>query len=117
DLTCNPSHNGTPDSTSPAVITAPDYGCPSGDLGGNGSNQWYRMPSFAFLELCGPAVAGCGGLHGAYLSGRHGPLCDTGSGATAGLVAKSVNIMATGTVGAGVGSGTGNKAIGVQLIK
>jgi Putative Flp pilus-assembly TadE/G-like len=117
DLTCNPSHNGTPDSTTPAVVTAPNYGCPAGDLGGNGTNQWYRMPSFAFLELCGPAVPGCGGLHGAYISGNNSATCDTGNGATSCLVAKFVNIMATGTVGAGVGSGTGSKAIGVQLIK
>ena len=117
DLTCNPAHNGDPDSTTPAVITAPNYGCPAGDLGGNGTNQWYRMPSFAFLELCGPAVAGCGGLHGAYISGSDAATCDTGNGATACLVARFVNIMGTGTVGAGVGSGTGSKAIGVQLIK
>jgi hypothetical protein len=117
DLTCNPSHNGTPDSTSPAVITAPNYGCPAGDLGGSGTNQWYRMPSFAFLELCGPTVSGCGGLEAAYISGNNSAICDTGNGATSCLVAKFVNIMGTGTVGAGVGSGTGNKAIGVQLIK
>jgi hypothetical protein len=117
DLTCNPAHNGTPDSTSPGVITAPNYGCPAGDLGGNGTNQWYRMPSFAFLELCGPAVAGCGGLHAAYISGNDSATCDTGNGATACIVAKFVNIMGSGTVGAGVGSGTGSKAIGVQLIK
>jgi hypothetical protein len=117
DLTCNPAHNGTPDSTSPAVITAPNYGCPAGALGGSGQNQWYRFPSFAFLELCSPSTAGCGGLEGAYISGNNSAICDTGNGATACLVAKFVNIMATGTVGAGVGSGTGSKAIGVQLIK
>lgn len=117
DLTCNPAHNGTPDSSDPAVVTAPNYGCPAGDLGGNGTNQWYRMPSFAFLELCSPTTAGCGGLHGAYIAGNNSAICDTGNGATACLIAKFVNIMATGTVGAGVGSGTGNKAVGVQLIK
>ena len=117
DLTCNPSHNGTPDSTSPAVITAPNYGCPAGDLGGSGTNQWYRMPSFAFLEMCSPTTPGCGGLEDAYISGSNSAICDTGNGATSCLVAKFVNIMATGTVGAGVGSGTGNKAIGIQLIK
>jgi Putative Flp pilus-assembly TadE/G-like len=117
DLTCNPSHNGTPNSSEPPVITPSDYGCPSGDLGGSGSNQWYRMPSFAFLEMCGPSVAGCGGLHDAYISGSNSAICDTGNGATSCLVAKYVNVMATGTVGAGVGSGTGNKALGVQLIK
>jgi hypothetical protein len=116
DLTCNPAHSGTPDSTTPAIITAPNYGCPAGDLGGNGTNQWYRMPSFAFLELCGPAVAGCDGLHAAYISGSNGAICDTGNGATSCIVAKFKHIMATGTVGAGVGSGTGSKAVGVQLI-
>lgn len=117
DLTCNPGQANPPDSTKPAVVTAPNYGCPAGSLGGNGQNQWYRMPSFAFLEICGPAVTGCGGLHGAYISGSNAAECDTGSGATSCIVAKFVNIMGTGTVGAGVGSGTGNKAIGVQLIK
>ena len=117
DLTCNPGHSGAPDSSVPEVITAPNYGCPAGDLGGNGSNQWYRMPSFAFLELCGPAIAGCDGLHAAYISGGNAAECDTGNGATSCIVAKFKHIMATGTVGAGVGSGTGNKAVGVQLIK
>ena len=117
DLTCGTSNASDPDSTDPAIVTAPNYGCPAGDLGGNGQNLWYRMPSFAFLELCGPAVAGCGGLHAAYVSGNNSAECDTGSGATACLVGKFVNIMGSGTVGAGVGSGTGNKAIGVQLIK
>lgn len=117
DLTCNPPQQGDPDSTQPAVITAPNYGCPAGALGGNGVNQWYRFPSFAFLELCGPTVPGCGGLHAAYIQGSNSAVCDTGSGATSCLVAKFVNVMATGTVGAGVGSGTGNKAVGVQLIK
>lgn len=117
DLTCNPSHSGEPDSSSPAVLTAPNYGCPAGDLGGNGSNQWYRMPSFAFMQLCGPSVAGCGGLHAAYISGNNSATCNTGNGATSCLVAIYKHIMATGTVGAGVGSGTGSKAVGVQLIK
>jgi hypothetical protein len=117
DLTCNPAHNGDPDSSEPAVVTAPNYGCPAGDLGGSGTNQWYRMPSFAFLELCGPTVTGCGGLHAAYISGNNSAICDSGNGASACLVARFVHVMATGTVGAGVGSGTGNKAVGVQLIK
>ena len=117
DLTCNPGHAGEPDSNEPAVVTAPNYGCPAGALGGNGANQWYRMPSFAFLQLCGPAVAGCGGLEAAYISGNNSATCDTGNGATSCLVARFVHLMATGTVGAGVGSGTSNKAVGIQLIK
>jgi Flp pilus assembly protein TadG len=117
DLTCNPDHNGTPNSTQPAVVTAPNYGCPAGDLGGSGTNQWYRFPSFAFLQLCSPSMAGCGGLNSAYIAGNNSATCDTGNGATSCLVAKFVHLMSTGTVGAGVGSGTGNKAVGVQLIK
>ena len=34
-------------------------------------NIWYRFPSFAFFELCGPGVAGCGGRHAAYLQGNN----------------------------------------------
>jgi hypothetical protein len=117
DLTCNPGNSTDPDTSMPAVVTAPNYGCPAGSLGGNGSNMWYRMPSFAFFELCGPTVADCNGLHGAYIQGNNIAECDTGNGATSCLIGRFMNIMATGTVGAGVGSGTGSKAIGVQLIK
>ena len=117
DLTCSPAGAVEPDSSLPAVVTAPNYGCPAGALGGTGANTWYRFPSFAFLELCGPLVAGCDGMHAAYLQGNNQAICDTGNGATACLVAQFKHIMASGTVGAGVGSGTGNKAVGVQLIK
>ena len=118
DLTCGPSGSQPePDSSLPAVISAPNYGCPVGALGGAGANLWYRFPSFAFLELCGPGVPGCNGRHAAYLQGNNSAICDTGNGATSCLVAKFKHVMGTGTVGAGVGSGTGNKAVGVQLIK
>jgi Putative Flp pilus-assembly TadE/G-like len=117
DLTCNPGNNNDPVSTQPEIVTAPNYGCPAGYLGGNGSNMWYRMPSFAFFELCGPTVPGCNGLHAAYLQGNNTAECDTGNGATSCLIGRFIHVMATGTVGAGVGSGTGSKAIGVQLIK
>lgn len=118
DLTCAPGGSQPePDSSLPAVVTAPNYGCPAGALGGAGANTWYRFPSFAFLELCGPGVPGCNGLRAAYLQGNNTAICDTGNGATACLVAKFKHVMGTGTVGAGVGSGTGNKAVGVQLIK
>jgi putative Flp pilus-assembly TadE/G-like protein len=116
DLTCNPGNGSSPSSTSPAVVTAPNYGCPAGSLGGNGQNQWYRFPSFAFFEFCSPTLAGCGGKHGAYIQGNNSAICGSGGG-TSCLVGKFVHIMASGTVGAGVGSGTGNKAVGVQLIK
>jgi Putative Flp pilus-assembly TadE/G-like len=117
DLTCNPGNGSDPVSSQPDIVTAPNYGCPAGYLGGNGSNMWYRMPSFAFFELCGPTVAGCDGLHAAYLQGNNTAECDTGNGATSCIVGRFMHIMASGTVGAGVGSGTGSKAIGVQLIK
>jgi hypothetical protein len=117
DLTCNPGNSTDPVSTQPQIVTAPNYGCPAGYLGGNGSNTWYRMPSFAFFELCGPTVVGCGGLHAAYMQGNNTAECDTGNGASSCLIGRFMNILATGTVGAGVGSGTGSKAIGVQLIK
>ena len=118
DLTCSPKNNQPdPDSTNPAIVTGPNYGCPSGSLGGNGQNQWYRMPSFAFFQMCAPSVTGCGGLEDAYVNGSNKPQCDTGNGETSCLVGKFVDILGSGTVGAGVGSGTGNKAIGVQLIK
>jgi hypothetical protein len=119
DLTCHPSGaQPDPDSTLPAVITEPNYGCPAGALGAGGGTQiWYRFPSFAFLELCGPGISGCNGKHAAYLQGNDGAVCDTGNGATSCLVVKFKHVMGTGTVGAGVGSGTGNKAVGVQLIK
>ena len=59
-----------------------------------------------------------GASHGAYTNGNNAPVCDTGNGATACLVGRFVNIIASGTVGPGVGGGiAGNKTIGVQLIK
>jgi hypothetical protein len=118
DMTCGTKNNDPdPNSSQPAVITPPNYGCPSAPGGGNGQNVWYRMPSFAFFQLCDSSVSGCGTLLGAYISGNNKSTCDTGNGATSCLVGKFVDILATGTVGAGVGSGTGNKALGVQLIK
>ena len=60
---------------------------------------------------------GCGGRHGAYISGSNAAECDTGNGSTSCLVGKFMDILGTGTVGPGVGAGTGSKALGVQLIK
>lgn len=119
DLTCGTKNSDPdPDSRQPAIVTAPDYGCPAGDLGGNGQNNWYRMPSFAFFKLCGPSSAGCSSLHGAYVNGNNTSVCDTGNGATSCLVGKFVKVLASGTVSAGVGGGgSNNPTIGVQLIK
>ncbi|HEX5465235.1 MAG TPA: Tad domain-containing protein [Candidatus Limnocylindrales bacterium] len=122
DLSCDPGPNGSPDSSQPAIVTAPNYGCPAGDLGGKGQNQWYRIPSFAFFQLCSSTDADCvaaNASHGAYTNGNDGSgICDTGNGATSCLVGKFVKILATGTVGPGVGGGgSNNPVVGVQLIK
>jgi hypothetical protein len=118
DLTCKAKNNDPdPISSLPAVVTAPNYGCPNAPGGGTGQNIWYRMPSFAFFQMCEPSMAGCAGRQGAYIQGNNAAECDTGNGGTSCLVGKFVDIMSTGTVGAGVGSGTGSKAVGVQLIK
>ena len=85
------------------------------------SNQWYRIPSFAHFRLCSDSDVDCqaaGVQFGAYLNGNNKAVCDTGNGATSCIVGKFESIVRTGTIGAGVGGGTGNsKAIGVQLIK
>jgi hypothetical protein len=120
DQTCGPGPHGTPDSTKPTVNTPPNYGCPAGDLGGNGNNQWYRFPSFAYFQMCSNADSECVNLgvpHGAYVNG-HNTECDTGNGATSCLAGRFVEILGSGTVGPGVGGGTtGTKAIGIQLIQ
>ncbi len=118
DMTCR-TYNGDPDPNSnmPAVGQTPNFGCPHLPGGGSGQNVWYRMPSLAYFELCDPSMVECGGREGAYIQGSNAAQCDTGNGATACLVGKFTNILSTGTVGPGVGSGTGSKALGVQLIK
>jgi hypothetical protein len=99
DLTCG----STP--TFSQVKVGPSYGC--SDIGGNGVNQWYRIPQFAaFL------------LEHAYINGNDSAHCDTGNGATSCLIGKFVNFITTGTVGPGIGGGTTDGAIiGTQLIK
>ncbi|MBI2782077.1 MAG: Tad domain-containing protein [Chloroflexi bacterium] len=118
DLTCLVK-NGDPNpvSTKPTIETPPYYGCPNLPGGGNGQNLWYRMPSFAFFQLCDPGMAGCSGRNGAYIQGNDAAVCDTGNGATSCLVGTFTDVMGDGTVGPGNGSGTGSKAVGVQLIK
>ena len=127
DLTCNTRNNEPdPDSSNPTdpnapINTSPNYGCPPGDLGGNGQNQWYRFPAYAHFQLCissDPACTAVGASYGAYISGNNRAVCDTGNGATSCIVGRFVSVVGTGTIGAGVGGGTGNsKAVGVQLIK
>jgi hypothetical protein len=99
DLTCG----SDPDLAKTAI--APDYGC--SDIGGSGSNQWYRFPAFAAFEL-----------EQAYVNGNNKPQCDTGNGATSCLIGKFVDFITTGTVGPGIGGGTTDGAvIGTQLIR
>jgi len=99
DLTCG----STPDVSQ--VKVGPSYGC--SNIGGNGSNQWYRFPVFAaFL------------LEHAYVNGVHKAECDTGNGATSCLIGQFVDFQTSGTVGPGIGGGTTDSAVrGVQLIK
>jgi Putative Flp pilus-assembly TadE/G-like len=122
DLTCDPGPNGTPDSSQPAIVTPQLYGCPSmADLGGNGQNQWYRIPSFAYFQLCSSADADCvanGTPYGAYINGGDGKGICGPSGATSCLAGRFVKILASGTVGPGVGGGgSNNPVVGIQLIK
>ena len=118
DMTCRTQNNqDDPINTPPTINLPPNYGCPNAIGGGNGQNIWYRMPSFAYFQLCDPSMDGCGGRYGAYMSGSNAAECDTGNGATSCLVGKFVDILSSGTVGPGVGAGTGKKALGVQLIR
>jgi hypothetical protein len=118
DMTCRTGNTEPdPNSAQPAINTGPFYGCPNLPGGGNGQNVWYRMPSFAYFELCSPDDPACGGRHGAYISGGNASECNTGNGATSCLVGKFTDIVTTGTVGPGIGAGTNMKALGVQLIR
>ncbi|HET8785647.1 MAG TPA: Tad domain-containing protein [Candidatus Limnocylindrales bacterium] len=113
--TCNPGHNASPNPNQ--VETPNNYGCAPADQGGSGQNQWYRITSFAFLQLCEPSMSGCNGHHGAYIQGNNSAVCQQGNGQTGCLIGRLVDIMGTGTVGPSSGSGTGTKALGVQLIR
>ena len=118
DMDCRAKNgDGDPISTQPTINDGPKFGCPNAPGTGSGQNIWYRMPSFAYFKLCEPSDPDCGGRHGAYISGGNRAECDTGNGSTSCLVGEFVDILSTGTVGPGVGSGTGSKAIGIQLIK
>jgi hypothetical protein len=114
DRTCQ----RTPDQSQ--VSQPPNYGCPGGQ--GTGQELWYRFPSFAFLQLCSPADSDCvaaGATQGAYIQGNNRAECEVGgNGATSCLVGKFVKVLASGTVGPGVGGGVGGeKVVGIQLIK
>jgi hypothetical protein len=86
----------------------PNKGCPAGSLGGNGPNQWYRIPQFAALRL-----------ERAYVNGNNKSSCEeNGNGAISCLVGQFVDFVTEGTVGPGFGGGnTLTGVLGVQLIK
>jgi hypothetical protein len=114
---CNPGPNESPALDEVELET--EYGCDPADQGASGQNQWYRITSFAYLQLCDPSMPECNGMEGAYIEGNNIADCEQGNGQTGCLVGKLVDILSTGTVGPGnAGSGTSDtKAIGVQLIK
>jgi len=112
DGTCNEEPSGT-------LLS----GCPTGSVGGSGTNQWYHLPQFASFQFCGPAIPECvaaGTTQAAYINGTN-PVCATldyaTSGTTSCLVGRFVKFITEGTVGPGTGSGSSTDAIGVQLIK
>ena len=118
DVICGPGPGDEPDHTQVEVPS--NYGCDPDDLdGGNGNNLWYRFPSLAYFELCDPSIPECNGNQGAYMQGNNQAECESGgNGATSCLVGQFVDILGSGTVGAGGGGGTtAAKALGVQLIK
>jgi hypothetical protein len=101
DLTC------ADDPDVSKVKIAPLYGCPAGQVGGHGSNQWYRFPKFSVFHL-----------EHAWVNGNNKSECDTGNGATSCLIGVFVDFVTTGTVGPGIGGGsTAGGVTGVQLIR
>jgi len=88
----------------PAGVNMGD--CPAGNVGGNGSNQYYHVPALSALRLDFPKAA--------YINGSN-PQCDTGNGATSCIMGTFVNFVTQGVVAAGGTTITG--AVGVQLIR
>jgi Flp pilus assembly protein TadG len=112
DLTCD----ATPD-PDPSL---PNYGCPSGHVGGNGSNQWYHLAGMSSFTFCSGTDTDCSGggyLHGAYVNGNNKSVCDTGNGATSCLVGKFEAISYEGEVSAAPPPNPASANVGVQLIR
>jgi hypothetical protein len=112
DLTCDDQPDESlvkePVSPTPPAAQTGQYGCLSGDIGGNGQNQWYRIPQVAAFEL-----------EQAYVQGNNSAECTTSASPSSScLIGQFVDIISTGTVGPGGSGGTGETSvIGVQLIK
>jgi hypothetical protein len=77
--------------------------CPPDHVGGNGSNQWYHVPSLSALRVTG-----------VYVNGTN-KICDTGNGATACITGTFENFVTQGVVAAGGTTITGS--VGIQLIR
>jgi len=112
DATCNTKPVG--------AESDPNYGCPQGNLGGNGQNQWYHLPQFAAFQFCGGTPNVCAGTpytQGAYVNGNNSAICDTGNGATSCLVGRFIDFLVNTTVTGNVGANSNTGLLGVQLIK
>lgn len=98
--------------------------CPPGNVGGNGSNQWYHLAGMSSFKLCTddgsmPSCTDADGpvlTQGAYVTGSN-PICDTGNGATSCLAGEFVQIVTEGEVTAAPGPNTGSSTVGIQLIE
>jgi len=108
------------DSTCDEQPTGPGVNdCPTGHVGGEGSNQWYHLPQFAAFQLCSstiPECAAAGFNQAAYING-YNAVCDTGNGATSCIAGRFVSFIQRGTVGPGSGTLTLTNVVGVQLIR
>lgn len=104
DSTCNTE----PDPPSPGLSDVER--CPTANVGGSGSNQWYHVARFVSFLMDSPK--------GAFIAGSNSE-CNTGNGATACIRGQFVRFVTTGSVGPGPGTGQldPNSAVGIQLIK
>lgn len=118
DSTCNTKPTGTE--------TDPNFGCPSGNVGGNGQNQWYHLPQFAAFQFCGGTPNVCPTAHsqtgqtytqGAFVNGNNKTQCDTGNGGTSCLVGRFVDFLTNTTITGNVGANSNTGILGVQLIE
>jgi hypothetical protein len=115
DVTCNTMPVGTE--------SDPNHGCPPGNVGGNGQNQWYHLPQFAAFQLCGadgPTANWCSDpyTHGTYFTGNDWQICDpVNKRATSCLIGRFVSFITDTTVTGNVGANSGTGLIGVQLIR
>ncbi len=100
--------------------------CPTGHVGGHGSNQWYHLAGMSTFVFCTddgsmPECTTAGGApktftQGAYVNGNNKPICDTGNGATSCLAGKFIVISYEGNVEAAPGPNGGSSTVSVQLI-